>query len=114
MNESRIVDRLKQGNQQALKEIIQLYQDYVYTIALQMLKKKEMAEEKNFLQTLILSRGNKKYGFTVDEIVNEQEVLVKNLGKQLSRVPNVSGVTMMGNGKIIPILNVSDLMKSAV
>ena len=77
-------------------------------------EKKGMAEEKNFLQTLILSRGNKKYGFTVDEIVNEQEVLVKNLGKQLSRVPNVSGVTMMGDGKIIPILNVSDLMKSAI
>ncbi|MEJ2544675.1 MAG: sigma-70 family RNA polymerase sigma factor [Calditrichaceae bacterium] len=32
MNESQIIDRLKHGNQQALKEVIQLYQDYVYTI----------------------------------------------------------------------------------
>lgn len=45
MNEEKIIDQLKHGDQQALKDIIQLYQDYVYTIALQMLKKKEMAEE---------------------------------------------------------------------
>jgi len=76
--------------------------------------KKRMNKEKQLIQTLIITHGNKKYGFAVDEIISEQEVLVKNLGEQLNRVPNVSGVTMMGSGKIIPILNVSDLMKSAI
>jgi len=45
MNEQELIGRLQQGDQQALKGIIQLYQDYVYTIALQMVKKLEMAEE---------------------------------------------------------------------
>ena len=45
MNEKELIGRLKQGDQQALKGIIELYQNYVYTIALQMVKKKEMAEE---------------------------------------------------------------------
>jgi len=81
---------------------------------LQLQDKKRMNKEKQLIQTLIITHGNKKYGFAVDEIISEQEVLVKNLGEQLSRVPNVSGVTMMGSGKIIPILNVSDLMKSAI
>lgn len=45
MSEQEIIGRLKQGDQKALKAIIELYQDYVYTIALQMTKKKETAEE---------------------------------------------------------------------
>ncbi len=45
MNEKELIDRLKQRDQQALKGIIELYQNFVYTVALQMVKKKEMAEE---------------------------------------------------------------------
>ncbi|MFO7890294.1 MAG: response regulator [bacterium] len=75
---------------------------------------KKLSKEKQFLQTLIITHGNRTYGFAVDEIISEQEVLVKNLGTQLNRVPNVSGVTMMGSGKIVPILNVSDVMRSAI
>lgn len=52
--------------------------------------------------------------FLVDEILHEQEVLVKPLGRQLLRARNFSGATILGSGKVVPILNVSDLMKSAV
>ena len=47
-------------------------------------------------------------------MLNEQEVLVKSLGRQLPRVRNLAGATVLGNGKLAPILNVHDLMKSAV
>jgi two-component system chemotaxis sensor kinase CheA len=50
----------------------------------------------------------------VDEVLHEQEVLVKGLGKQLSRVRNIAGATVLGTGKVVPILNIPDLMKSAV
>ena len=49
----------------------------------------------------------------VDRVVNEQEILVKSLGKQLSRVPNIAGATVLGSGEVVPILNISDLLKSA-
>jgi len=45
MNEREIIEQLKQGDHRALKEIIDIHQNYVYTIALQMVKKKEAAEE---------------------------------------------------------------------
>ena len=45
MNEQELIGRLKQGDQQALKNIIELYQDYIYTVALKMVNKKEMAQE---------------------------------------------------------------------
>ena len=64
-------------------------------------------------QVLVLAASGKRIAFVVDEVLGEQEVLVKNLGRQLSRVRNISAATILGSGKAIPILNVADLMKSA-
>jgi two-component system chemotaxis sensor kinase CheA len=65
------------------------------------------------LQVLVLGSGTNRVAFAVDRIVDEQEVLVKALGPQLVRVRNVAGVTVMGSGKVVPILNVVDLVNSA-
>ena len=65
-------------------------------------------------QIVILGSSGKHIAFIVDEILHEQEVLVKSLGRQLSRVRNISGATVLGNGKVVPILNVHDLLKSAI
>lgn len=71
-------------------------------------------EDINGIHVIILSAGEKSIAFGVDEVLNEQEILVKGLGKQLSRVRNVAGATVLGTGKVVPILNVPDLMKSAI
>jgi two-component system chemotaxis sensor kinase CheA len=62
---------------------------------------------------VVLGTAERRTGFLVDEILDEREVLVKSLGRQLSRVPNVAGATVLGTGRLVPILNVSDLLKSA-
>jgi two-component system, chemotaxis family, sensor kinase CheA len=67
-----------------------------------------------FLQIMLLGNAEKRIAFRIDKVLNEQEVLVKSLGKQLSRVRNIAGATVLGSGEVIPILNVADLMKSAV
>jgi two-component system chemotaxis sensor kinase CheA len=66
------------------------------------------------IQTIVLTASGTRIAFLVDEVLNEQEVLLKSLGRQLSRVRNVVGVTVIGGGKVVPILNVPDLLKSAV
>ncbi len=76
--------------------------------------KKERTVSSGFTTVLALSVGEKRIAFGVDEMLGEQEVLVKPLGKQLSRVRNVAGAAILGSGKPVPILNVQDLMKSAV
>lgn len=65
-------------------------------------------------QVIVLFAGRKRIAFVVDEVLYEQEVLVKSLGKQLARVRNIAGATILGSGKAVPVLNVSDLMKSAL
>jgi two-component system chemotaxis sensor kinase CheA len=63
---------------------------------------------------VVLGAGDRRIAFRVDAVLNEQEVLVKPLGRPLSRVRNIAGATVLGAGKPVPILNVADLLKSAV
>ena len=62
---------------------------------------------------LVLGTGEQRVAFAVDAVRDEREVLVKRLGKPLSRVRNIAGATILGSGELAPILNVPDLLKSA-
>ncbi|MBE9467470.1 MAG: response regulator [Bacteroidetes bacterium] len=68
----------------------------------------------NFKKAIILKKNDKQIAFMVDEILGEQQILIKKLGKQLKSVLNISGATILGFDKIILVINVSDLMKSAI
>lgn len=67
-----------------------------------------------YLPVIVLGQGGERIAFRVDEILGEQEILVKSLGPQLARVRNVAGVSQLGTGQVVPVLNVADLMKSAI
>ncbi|MEW6209391.1 MAG: response regulator [Acidobacteriota bacterium] len=71
-------------------------------------------ESRDSLQAVIVSYGDRRMAFIVDEVLREQEVLVKGLGRQLARVRNIAGATILGGGEVVPILNVADLVKSAL
>jgi two-component system chemotaxis sensor kinase CheA len=70
--------------------------------------------EVNYMPVIILTSAEKRMAFLVDEVLQEQEVLVKGLGAQLKRIRNIAGATILGTGKVVPVLNVQDLMKSAL
>jgi two-component system chemotaxis sensor kinase CheA len=63
---------------------------------------------------IVLDQNETRVAFQVDEILGEQEILVKTLGPQLARVRNVAGASVLGTGQVVPVLNVADLLKSAV
>jgi len=63
---------------------------------------------------IILAAAERRMAFAVDELVDEQEVVIKGLGRQLSRVGGVLGATVMGSGDVILIMNVADLIKLAM
>ena len=76
--------------------------------------KKKKDGQTDFTTVLLLSVSGKRIAFGIDKILDEQEILVKNLGKQLARVRNIAGAAILGTGKPVPILNVPDLIRSAV
>jgi two-component system, chemotaxis family, sensor kinase CheA len=65
------------------------------------------------MPAVLLRSGDLRIAVSVDAVVNEQEVLVKNLGKQLQRVPCVSGATILATGKVVPVLNAKNLILKA-
>ena len=71
-------------------------------------------EESEKIDIVVAVSSGRRVGFIVDDVENEQDVLVKNLGYQLARVRNISGTTVIGNGTLVPILHVPDLIKSAM
>jgi two-component system, chemotaxis family, sensor kinase CheA len=62
---------------------------------------------------IVLGSGLLRVAFLVDQIVGEQEVLVKALTRPLTRVRNISGASVLGSGRVAPVLNTTDLLKSA-
>jgi two-component system chemotaxis sensor kinase CheA len=78
------------------------------------LPRKVKSTAPEFIHTVVMGSGGRRIAFGVDEVLNEQEVLVKDLGRQLVRVRNVAAATVLGTGRVVPILNVSDLLRSAV
>ncbi|HUV51092.1 MAG TPA: response regulator [Anaerolineae bacterium] len=68
----------------------------------------------NVLRVVVLAYVDRRIAFQVDEIIGEQQILVKKLGRQLRRVRNIAGAAVLGSGKVVPVINVSDLMKSAI
>jgi two-component system chemotaxis sensor kinase CheA len=78
------------------------------------MEKPVIRKESNKIQVMVLGTSKRRIGFEVDEVLGEQEVLFKELGKQLLRVKNIAGATILGTGQVVPILNVHDLLKSAV
>lgn len=69
--------------------------------------------ENQFLPVIIISSADKKIAFVVNNILNEQEILVKNFSKPLLKVKNISAAAIASSGKTIPILNCLDLLQTA-
>ncbi len=66
------------------------------------------------IPVVIVSKGWTQVGFVVDEVVGEREIVVKRLLPPLRAVPHVSGATLTGSGDIMMVLNVADLVDSAL
>jgi len=73
----------------------------------------QKSEENGQSQAIILSAADRQMAFIVDDLLGEQEIVIKGLGKQLTRVGGISGATVLGSGKVVLVLNVADLIKIA-
>ena len=58
---------------------------------------------------LLLKSGQNLIAVHVDEMIGNQEVVVKNIGPQLARVSGIAGATVLGNGEVVLIINAVQL-----
>ena len=70
-------------------------------------------EIQTYNSVLLLRSGIQRIALHVDELIGNQEIVVKNIGPQLARVPGVGGATVMGDGRIVLIVNPVQLAQHA-
>lgn len=60
---------------------------------------------------VIVSVGTQRVGFIVDQLIGQEEVVIKPLGKLLHGTPGMAGATITGDGTIALILDVPSMLK---
>ncbi|BCO31037.1 chemotaxis protein CheA [Thiohalobacter sp. COW1] len=68
-------------------------------------------EEKGQGHVVLVNVGSQRVGFVVDELIGQEEVVIKPLTAMLNGMPGFAGATITGDGRIALILDVPSLMR---
>ncbi len=66
-------------------------------------------EEQEWQYVVEVGIAEKRYGIKVDELIGQQEVVIKSLGSYLGKIDGVAGSTIMGDGTVVMILDIIEL-----
>lgn len=110
-----IIDKVNRFEEE---EAIQVHQNEVYryndtTIPITRLTRAlnlEETDDRN-AHIIIVSIGDEKHGLVVDELVQQKEIVIKKLGKELGEMKQFLGATIMGDGSISLILDITSICK---
>ncbi|NOX18495.1 MAG: chemotaxis protein CheA [Chlorobi bacterium] len=67
-------------------------------------------EQKDSQYIVIIGVAEKRFGLKVDGLIGQKEVVIKSLGNYLGDIDGIAGSTIMGDGKVIMIADVSELV----
>ena len=59
---------------------------------------------------VIVKKGDKLAGLVIDELIGQQEIVIKSLGKYIKQVKFISGATILGDGEVALIIDVNALL----
>ncbi len=62
------------------------------------------------LVVVIVKKGDKLAGLVVDELIGQQEIVIKSMGKYISKCKMISGATILGNGEVALILDANAII----
>ena len=69
------------------------------------------AVEEQSAPVLFINAGGEPVAFHVDRILNRLEIIVKNVNRQVLNIPGISGATILGDGRVVPVLELLDLSR---
>lgn len=93
------------------QEVIHLRGAVIQLIRLdQVLDMEEKQEEPENLTVVIVKKGDSLAGLVVDNLIGQQEIVIKSLGKYINNNKIISGATILGDGEVALILDVNTLM----
>ncbi len=93
------------------KEVIQLRDLVIPLIRLsEILDIESKKNPEDNLVVVIVKKGDKYAGLVVDELIGQQEIVIKSLGKYISKCKIISGATVLGDGEVALILDANALI----
>lgn len=70
-------------------------------------------ENKIWQYVVVVGIAEKSYGIKVDSLIGQKEVVIKSLGNYFGKVPGIAGSTIMGDGSVVMIVDVNELLHKA-
>ncbi len=93
------------------KEVIQLRDLVIPLIRLnEILDIPSKKDPEENLVVVVVKKGDKLAGLVVDELIGQQEIVIKSLGKYISKCKIISGATVLGDGEVARILDANSLI----
>jgi two-component system chemotaxis sensor kinase CheA len=89
-------------------DVIQLRDDVLSLVHLQGLAQQQSDANKMFV--IVTALGDRKFGLVVDQLVGEEELVIKALDDHLVATDLVSGASILGDGTVVLILNIATVV----
>jgi two-component system chemotaxis sensor kinase CheA len=93
------------------KEVINLRGNVIPIIRLdKVLDVESNHEEADNLTVVIVSKGDRLAGLVIDNLIGQQEIVIKSIGKYITNNKIIGGATILGDGEVALILDVNTLV----
>ena len=91
-------------------EVFNVREDVVSLLRLSRLFGVPSEEQKDTQYVVIVGSGEKKMGLMVDSLIGEEDVVIKPLKDKYTNIPGIAGATILGDGTVALIIDVSQLL----
>lgn len=91
-------------------EVFNVREDVVSLLRLSRLFGVPGDEQKETQYVVIVGSGEKKMGLMVDSLIGEEDVVIKPLKDKYTNIPGIAGATILGDGTVALIIDVSQLL----
>lgn len=92
------------------KEVIHIRGEVIPLIRMDQELDFDPVEDDENLTVVIVQKGDKCAGLIIDNLIGQQEIVIKSLGAYISTTKLISGATILGDGEVALILDVNTLM----
>ncbi len=94
------------------ERVVKVRDEYLPVVALADVFQVPASERRGAAEIMVIIEADgQRVAALVDDLVGQQQVVVKNLESNYRRVPGVSGATILGDGRVALIIDVSGLVK---
>ena len=92
-------------------EVFNVREDVISLLRLNRLFKIQTSEQREYQFVVIVGSGDKKMGLMVDTLIGEEDVVIKPLRDSYTNAPGIAGATILGDGTVSLIIDVSQLLE---